>query len=227
MADQEEERMSAKAKLLIVEDQAILRAGLCSLLNIEPDFKVIGETDNSHDVVRMVKDLTPNLVIIDFNMHGTNGMDTIAEIKAIHPKTRLLVLTQHQTETSIRAALLAGANGYVLKEASNIELIMAVRSVLSGKIFLSPRISEKVINVFLVGSQPIKTQSQWDTLTKREREILKLIAEGHTNRYIAEQLRLSIKTVEKHRSNLMKKLDLHNASALTTFAIGKGLIVTN
>lgn len=219
--------MIAKHKILITEDQTILRAGLRVLLGKEPDLDVVGETDNGHDAIRMMAECAPDLVMTDLNMHGTNGTGTIEEIKKCYPTTRILVLTQHKTEECIRDALRAGANGYVLKDASNAELITAVRSVLTGKIYLSPSISDKVINVFLVGSKSPITKSHLDALTNRERQILKMVAEGRTSKHIAEHLSLSVKTVEKHRSNLMRKLDLHNVSALTTFAIGQGLVATS
>jgi DNA-binding NarL/FixJ family response regulator len=130
----------------------------------------------------------------------------------------------HKTEEYILAALKAGADGYVLKDATHDELIMAVKNVLSGKRYISPGISEKVIEGYLDGKKVIKTHTSWDTLTQREREILKLIAEGYRNKEIAEYLCISVKTVEKHRANLMEKLDLHNVQALTTFALERGLI---
>jgi DNA-binding NarL/FixJ family response regulator len=219
--------MISNYKLLITEDHTILRAGLRVLLSKEPDLEVVGETDNGYDTLRMVGEFAPDLVMLDFIMHDANGMGTIAEIKKHYPKTRILVLTQQKTEECIREALRAGATGYVLKDASNAELITAVRSVLAGKVYLSPSISDKVITVFLVGSKAAGTKSHLDALTKRERQILKLVAEGRTSKYIAGHLSLSVKTVEKHRSNLMRKLDLHNVSALTTFAIGQGLVTTS
>ena len=218
--------MISKFKLLITEDHIIVRAGLRVLLGQEPDLEVVGETDNGRDTIRMVAEFTPDLVMMDFNLQGGNGTSDIAEIRNHYPQTRILVLTQQKTEASIREALRAGANGYVLKDASNAELITAVRSVLAGKIYLSPSISEKVINVFLVGSKVHGAKSDLDSLTNRERQILKMVAEGNTSKYIAGHLNLSVKTVEKHRSNLMRKLDLHNVSALTTFAIGQGLVAT-
>lgn len=216
-----------KYKLLIAEDHTIVRAGLRVLLSKEPDLEVVGETDNGHDTIRMVGEFAPDLVMMDSLMQGTNGTGAIAEIKKYYSQTRILVLTQQKTEDSIREALRAGADGYVLKDASNAELIAAVRSVLAGTVYLSPSISDKVINVFLVGGRIRNAKSDLDTLTNRERQILKLVAEGHTSKYIAGHLNLSVKTVEKHRSNLMRKLDLHNASALTTFAIGQGLVATS
>ena len=219
--------MISKYKLLITEDHTILRMGLRVLLSEEPDFKVVGETDNGYDTIRMVGEFAPDLVMMDFIMQGDTGASAIAEIRQRYPNTRILVLTQQKAEESIREALRAGASGYVLKDASNAELIAAVRSVLAGKIYLSPSISDKVIHVFLVGSRASGVKSHLDALTERERQILKMIAEGRTSKYIAEHFKLSVKTVEKHRSNLMRKLDLHNVSALTTFAIGQGLVTTS
>lgn len=218
--------MIAKSRLLITEDQTIIRVGLRVMLSREPDFEVVGEADNGHDTLQMVDAVAPDLVMMDFSAQGADGTDTITEIRKRNPKTRILMLTQHKTEQHIRKALRAGASGYVLKDASNAELITAVRSVLAGKLYLSPSISDKVINVFLVGSRTTGAPSDLEALTKREREILKMVAEGRTSRHIAAHLNLSIKTVEKHRSNLMRKLDLHNVSALTTFAIDRGLVTT-
>lgn len=217
--------MTRKYTLLIAEDHSILRAGLCALLRAEPGLDVIGETASGDEALQLVEKFSPDLVMTDFNLQAGTGTDLIEVIKGRYPGTKILVLTQHTTETSIRKALRAGANGYVLKDASNAELIMAVRSVLAGKIYLSPSISDKVVNAFLVGTDCAGMKSPRNALTGREREILKLIAEGRTSKFIADHLGLSIKTVEKHRSNLMRKLDLHNVSALTTFAIGQGLVV--
>ena len=216
--------MIPKYKLLITEDHAIVRVGLRALLSKEPDLEVVGETSDGNDTLRLIGEFAPDLVMTDFVLHGGNGTNAIAEIKKHYPTTRVLVLTQRKTEESIREALQAGANGYVLKDASDTELITAVRSVLAGKLYLSPSISDKVINVFLIGNGVTGIRSHLDALTNRERQILKLVAEGRTSRYIAGHLNLSVKTVEKHRSNLMRKLDLHNVSALTTFAIGQGLV---
>jgi DNA-binding NarL/FixJ family response regulator len=134
------------------------------------------------------------------------------------------VLTIHKADEYILASLRAGADGYMLKDATHDELRVAMRSILNGKTYLSPDISGKVIHGFLGAGKSDNVASSWDTLTHREREVLKLIAEGHPNKYISEYFCLSIKTVEKHRSNLMKKLDLHNASMLTSYAIEKGLV---
>ncbi|MCW4251861.1 MAG: response regulator transcription factor [Candidatus Thiodiazotropha taylori] len=216
---------SDKKKIIIAEDHNILRAGLKALLTSNPQFDVIGEADNGRDAIRRVIDLKPDLVIMDLNMPGMNGMDAIREIRERDAEIKTLVLTVHNEEEYVLASLKAGANGYVLKDATQNELMTDAERVLNGKTYLSPEITEKVVNSYLqtnnVNNEPL---TRWDTVTQRERQILKLIAEGHTNKSMADYLCISVKTVEKHRANLMKKLDLHNVSALTTYALEKGLI---
>ena len=151
-------------------------------------------------------------------------MDAIREIKRRSPETKVLVLTVHKTEEYVLATLQAGAEGYLLKESTQAELMIAVKHVLSGKHYISPGISDKVLEGYLDGKKSLKARTSWETLTHREREILKLIAEGYKNKEIARDLCISAKTVEKHRSNIMEKLNLHNVQALTVFAIGKGLV---
>ncbi len=216
---------SDKKQIVIVEDHTILRAGLKALLMSNPAFEVIGEADNGRDAIRKVIEVKPDLVIMDLSMPGMNGMDAIKEIKDRMPEVKTLVLTVHAEEEYVMASLQAGANGYVLKDATQNELLIAAERVLLGKTYLSPDITEKVVNSYLnSGSDSKEPQTRWDTVTQRERQILKLIAEGHTNKSMAEYLCISVKTVEKHRANLMKKLDLHSVSALTTFALDKGII---
>jgi DNA-binding NarL/FixJ family response regulator len=219
--------MDDKHRVLIAEDHTLLRAGLRALLLQDPTLEIVGEADNGRDAIRAIAALKPHLVLMDLSMPGMNGIEAITDIKRRYPETRVLVLTIHKTDEYIHESLRAGADGYILKDATHDELRVAIRSVLNGKIYLSPDISSNVINGYL-GSAKIdgNIASPWDTLTHREREVLKLVAEGHPNKYIAEYLCLSIKTVEKHRSNLMKKLDLHNASTLTAYAIEKGLVAT-
>jgi len=216
--------MSTKQRILIVEDHTLLRAGLRALLAQDADIEIVGEASNGRDAIQAVGALSPHLVLMDLNMPGMNGIEAILDIKRRYPETRVLVLTLHKTEEYIHESLRAGADGYILKDATHDELRVAVRSVLNGKTYLSPDISSKVINGYLgTGSSP-SSSSVWDSLTHREREVLKLVAEGHPNKFIANYFCLSVKTVEKHRSNLMKKLNLHNASTLTAYAIEKGLV---
>lgn len=217
--------MNGKQRIMIVEDHTLLRAGLRALLLQDPEIEIVGESDNGRDAIRLVGKLKPHLVIMDLSMPGMNGIEATRSIKRHYPETRVLVLTLHKTEEYIHESLGAGANGYILKDATHDELRVAVRSILNGKTYLSPDISAKVINGYLgAGGSPAAGISPWDTLTNREREVMKLVAEGRPNKYVAEYLSLSVKTVEKHRSNLMRKLDLHNSSTLTAYAIDKGLV---
>jgi len=218
--------MIEKKRVVIVEDHTLLRAGLRALLAQDPDIEIVGEADNGRDAIQMIGSLSPHLVLTDLSMPGMNGIEAIVDIKRRFPGVHVLVLTVHKTDEYIHESLRAGADGYILKDASHDELRIAIRSVLNGKTYLSPDISAKVINGYLGTDKANTPSSPWDTLTHREREVLKLVAEGHPNKYIADYFCLSVKTVEKHRSNLMKKLDLHNASTLTAYAIEKGLITT-
>jgi len=216
--------MKKPYRIVIAEDHTILREGLRALLCADKDFQVVGEAADGRDALRCVEKLCPDLVLMDLSMPRTNGLEAIKEIKKRNPDTKVIALTVHKEEEYILATLQGGADGYVLKDATHSELVMAIKNVLIGKPYLSPGISEKVIEGYLEGRKTVKTTSAWDTLTQREREILKLIAEGHKNREVADYLCISPKTVEKHRANLMTKLNLHNAAALTALAIQKGLV---
>jgi two-component system response regulator NreC len=216
--------MNKKRRIVIAEDHTIIREGLRALLSVDPLFEIVGEAEDGRDAIRCVETLMPDLVLMDLSMPKMDGMEAIREIKQRFPETKILALTVHKTEEHILAALRAGADGYAVKDASHAELSVAIKSILSGKSYLSPGISGKVIEGYLAGKQTLKSSSSWDTLSQREREVLKLIAEGYRNKEIADYLCISLKTVEKHRSNLMRKLDLHNTAALTAFAVEKGLV---
>lgn len=218
--------MLNKQRVLIVDDHTLLRQGLCAMISADPTVEIVGEADNGRDAIKLAGNLSPDLILMDLSMPGTNGTESIVEIKKRFPLIKVLVLTVHKAEEYIREALKAGADGYVLKQATLPELMLAIKSVLKGKTYLSPDISEKIVSGYLFGGKSLNPVSAWDSITQREREVLKLIAEGRTNKFIANYLCVSVKTVEKHRSNLMKKLDMHNAAALTVFAIEKGVIST-
>ena len=175
--------------------------------------------------MRIVDNLEPDLLLIDLSMPKLNGIEAIKEIKKKHPDIKVIILTVHKSDEYIFASLKAGADGYMLKDASQNELHLAIQYVLNGKFFISPSISDRVVDAYLNSPKTGKTSSVLNNLTPREREILKLIAEGYTNKQIADHLCISLKTVEKHRANLMHKLDLRNTAALTAFAIKKGLVV--
>ena len=216
--------MEKKFGIVIAEDHAILREGLKSLLSSYPDLKVVGEAGDGLEAIRSVQKYSPDLVLIDLSMPRMSGLDAIKEIKRMTPQTKIIVLTIHSTEEYIVAALRAGADGYVLKEGDSEELLTAIRRVLEGKRYLTPSISTALIDWLLQRKEGSGIRSAWDTLTQREKEVLKLIAEGHSNKESADLLCISVKTVEKHRSNLMAKLGVHNAAALTAWAAEKGLI---
>jgi len=216
--------VTGKSRIVIAEDHTILREGLRALLSSHPDLEVVGEAQDGRQAIRCVEEMSPDLVLLDLSMPSMNGMDAIREIRKRSPGTKIMALTVHKAEEYVLTALQAGADGYALKDATHAELVAAIRSVLAGRRYLSPGVSEKVIEGYLAGKKARTTKSAWDTITPREREVLKLIAEGHRNREIAEILCISAKTVEKHRANLMEKLDLHNVSDLTAYAIEKGIV---
>ncbi len=216
--------MNPKYRIVIAEDYTILREGLRALLSSRPEFEVVGEAEDGRSAIQCIERLKPTLVLMDLSMPRMNGMDAIREIKKKSPETKILVLTVHKQEEYILATFKAGADGYALKDSTQAELVMAIKSVLMGKPYVSPGISEKVIEGYLEGRRTLKSRTPYETLTHREREILKLIAEGCKNKEIADDLCISVKTVEKHRANLMEKLGLHNVQTLTAFAIERGLV---
>lgn len=213
-----------KKKIVIAEDHTILREGLKALLSSSTELEVVGEAEDGREAVKLASELRPDLILMDLSMPRMNGIEAIKEIKKRNPEIKILILTVYKTEEYVLASLQAGADGYILKEANHSEFLLAIKNVLMGKHYLSPEISGKVIEGYLKGKQEHTPVTVWETLTSREREILKLVGEGYKNREIADDLFISLKTVEKHRENLMKKLDLHTASALTAYAIEKGLV---
>ena len=219
--------MRTKHRIVVVEDHTLLRQGLISLISAHENFDVVGEADNGRDAIILAHSINPVLILMDLSMPGLNGVEAILEIKKRSPEIRVLVLTVHTAEEYIKQALRAGADGYILKHATSSELLLAINSVLNGNTYLSREISQQVVSGFLNIDNSHLSASVLDAVTLREREILKLVAEGHANKHIAKYLCLSVKTVEKHRSNLMKKLGMHNAASLTTFAIEMGLVEAN
>lgn len=216
--------MKNKISIVIADDHTIVREGLRALLSSEPDFEVIGAAGDGREAIDKVEDLRPDVVLIDLSMPKLHGLEAIGEIKKRTPETRILVLTIHKEEESMLAALEAGVSGYCVKDTSPEELVTAVRTIMDGRAYLSSEVSRTIIEGYVKGSKEVKIRSSWDSLTSREREILKLIAENYRNREIGEMLCISVRTVEKHRQNLMNKLNLHSVSALTAFAIDRGLI---
>ena len=217
--------MENKKRVVIAEDHTILRAGLRALLSFQNDLEVVGEAGDGREAVRVIDKHVPDLLLIDLSMPKLNGIEAIKEIRGRHPQIKIIVLTVHKSEEYIVASLDAGANAYILKDASQNELLLAIEYVMSGKVFLSPSISGKIVDFYLEHKNNKIINSLKDVLTSREKEILKLIAEGFRNKDIADHLCISSKTVEKHRSNVMQKLDLRNTAALTAYAIEKRIVL--
>jgi two-component system response regulator NreC len=197
------------------------------LLETQPDMQVVGEATNGREAIEAVRSLHPDIVLMDISMPELSGLEATRIIKKELPQTQIVILTMHETEEYIAQILQAGATGYVLKQAADRDLIEAVRIARSGDTYLYPKIANRLVSDYLKrleAGAPDEHDAAYESLTQREREILKLIAEGHTNKAIAEILTVSIKTVENHRYSLMNKLNAHDRSELVKYAIRIGLI---
>jgi len=215
--------MKKTIRILLADDHTILRDGIRSLLEDEPDMEVIGEAEDGHSAVKMTAQLTPDVVIMDIAMPLLNGLEATRQIKRDYPQVKVLILTMHENEEYIRQVLATGAMGYILKDAAARELLGAIRAVHRGEAVLSPAITRLVIEDYLRWGEP-QPEAASDGLSAREREVLQLIAEGYTNKQIGEILCISVKTVQAHRNNLMQKLDLHDRGELIKYAIQKKII---
>jgi DNA-binding NarL/FixJ family response regulator len=218
--------MESKKLIFIVEDHRLFREGLKAMLSLEPGYEIIGEAEDGLEAVRLIRKSKPDLVLLDLSMPRMNGFSVLREIKGAMPEVKILVLSIHESDQYVLQAFEALADGYAIKDSSREELRVAIRSVLEGKKYISPGIADSVLEGYLDGRKTLKTKSAFDTVTEREKEILKLLGEGYQNKEIADLVHISVKTVEKHRANIMAKLDLHNAAALTAFAFEHGLITT-
>jgi two-component system response regulator NreC len=213
-----------KIRVLIVDDHTILRAGLRMLLNAHPDIEVVGEASDGKAAIGATQRLLPDVVLMDIAMPECNGIEATRQIKRLLPETRVLVLTMHENEEYLFQVLRAGASGYILKEAADTELITAIRVVHSGRFYLSPSAQSIMVGDYLQRVRAGEERDSYSALTEREREILKLVAEGHTNNQIAELLTISPKTVDTHRTHIMDKLNLHSRAELVKYAIRRGLL---
>jgi len=213
-----------KYAVVIVEDHQLFRDGLKSMLNKRNDIVVVGEAEDGIEAVKLIRKMKPDLVLLDLSMPKMGGISVIKDVKRELPATRILLLTIHESDQYVLESFEAGADGYCIKDSSREELMLAIESVLQGNTYISPGISDQVMEGYLSNRKRLKEKTLWDTVTQREREVLKLLAEGHSNREIGELLHISVKTVEKHRANLIDKLDLHNVAQLTAYAIKQGLV---
>ena len=213
----------SKPRILIVDDHGIVRAGIRSLLEDDTSIEVVGEAENGEEAIEKAKQLKPDLVLMDIAMPGMNGIEATRRIKEEFPDICVLILTMHDDEEFFLPALRAGASGYVVKEAEPKEFLHAIQVVVGGDVFLSPTVTKSVLKAFFTTKDKAEDE-EYGKLTAREKEVLSLAAGGQTNREMAQTLFLSIRTVEKHRQSMMRKLGLSRREELTKFAVRKGLI---
>lgn len=218
-----------RVKILLADDHTIVRAGVRLLLKGVNDLEVVGEADNGHEALDLVKSLHPDIVILDIAMKSLNGLEVASRISRDHPEIKTIILSMHASEEYVNRALQAGVRGYLLKDSIPAELEIAVQAVLRGETYLSPGVSKYVVDSYLkrtsgqVEMEEVR-EDQFLGLTSRQREILQLIAEGSTTKEIAAKLNLSAKTVETHRTELMNRLDIHDIAGLVRYAIRIGLV---
>src|SRR5438132_8876633 len=217
-----------KITVLLADDHVVVRQGLRALLIAEGDIEIVGEADNGRQAVQLVKKLLPNIVVMDIAMPGLNGLEATRQITRTVPSTKVLILSSYSDDEYVQQLTGAGATGYVVKQTAANELLKAIREAHKGNAYFSPAIARRLrdqCREAFVSGQPAKRRT--DHLTTREAEVLQLIAEGRANKQIAAELCISIKTVEKHRQQVMNKLNIHDVAGLTRHAISKGIIETN
>ena len=214
---------NGKIKVLVVDDHAIVREGVKMVLETDPELQVVGEAASGEEAVELVRELSPDVVVMDIGMPGLSGFESTRRIRESRPDVNVLALTVHDSEAYVFQMLQAGAVGYVLKRAAAPDVIRAVKAAKRGEALLHPSVAKLLIQDYLSRAERGE-ETSYDHISDREREILKLIAEGKTNKEIAEMLFLSVKTVQAHRANLMRKLGLHDRVELVKYALRKGIV---
>ncbi len=209
-------------RVVLAEDHALVRAGIRSLLEKLSGVEVVGEAADGHEALKAVEELSPDLLLLDVSMPGMNGLEAAARAVRQSKRTRVVLLSMHANEEYVQQALACGAAGYLLKDAGTAELEIAVRAVARGETYLSPAVSRAVIADYVRRIGP--ERRPLDVLTARQREILQMIAEGHTTKDIARSLDLGVKTIETHRAQLMNRLDIHDVAGLVRYAVRVGLV---
>jgi len=215
---------NAAIRVLIADDHTLVREGLGRLLRDIPGFEVVGEAVDGRQAVDLAGELHPDVLLLDLSMPGLHGLEALRQIHRRVPKTRVLILSMHKNDAYVRQALQAGAAGYILKDCAADDIVSALRAVFAGEYFLSPDISKFVIEDYLRSGRPVKSQSGYDSLTEREREVFQLLAEGLRNQEIAKRLHVSVKTVETHRAHILAKLGLGSIAELVKYAIEIGVV---
>ncbi len=208
--------------LVLADDHLLFRAGLRSMLEHEGELQIIGEAEDGHAAAQLVERLRPDILLLDISMPGLNGLETMRKLQELQVATRVIILSMHSDRHYVTEAIKAGARGYLLKDSTLEELVVGIRSVMRGDIYLSSRITGVLVNDYVNLSAAVNGPS--DLLTSREREVLQLIAEGNSTKDVAGRLNISVKTIETHRKRIMDKLDLHSVAELTRFAIREKII---
>jgi two-component system response regulator NreC len=213
-----------KIRILLADDHKLMRSGLRLLIEQQPDLSVVGEAGDGREAVSMAKSLRPDVTVMDIGMPNLNGIEASHQITHSHPEIAVVMLSMHADESYVLRALKAGAKGYLLKDSAEADLIRAVRAVAGGKSFFSPVVSKVLLDDYMRKLKRSGAEDAYDLLTPREREILQLVAEGKSNKEVANLLNLSVYTVETHRSNIMQKLNLRGIPELILYAVRKGII---
>lgn len=211
-------------RVLLADDHAVVRSGIRLLLDSQPDLEVVGEAQDGLEAIALTDKLLPDVVVMDISMPKLNGIAATRRIHNLHPSIGVVALTMHDNEAYLYEILQAGGSGYLLKDSAPGELVSAIRAAAAGEAYLTPAVAGDLVSDYMRRAARGEDRKRLDGLTAREREILALVADGLTNRQIADQLVVSVKTVETHRTNLMQKLDLHDRTELVKYAIRKGLI---
>lgn len=214
----------AKIRILLADDHAILRNGLSAIVGREPDMQVTGEASNGRDAVDLCAELSPDVAVIDIAMPQLNGIDATIQIMKLGMHTQVVILSMHSDESYIVRALAAGAKGYILKDSAETDLLNAIRAVTSGKPYFSPKVTSTLLDDYVRHLRQRGLQDSYELLTDREREVLQLVAEGRSNKEVATAMKVSVTTVETHRTNLMHKLGLHSTAEIVLYAMRKKLI---
>jgi DNA-binding NarL/FixJ family response regulator len=212
-----------KIRVLIADDHSLVREGIIAFLKCTDDIEVIGEAADGLEAIEKTKQFHPDIVLMDISMPKLGGFEATVEIRKSYPSVKILVLTQYDDKEYISRFLKAGVSGYLLKRAVGSDLVSAIRTIKGGETYLYPAVASKVVNSFL-GKDPLTASDSYETLSGREQQVLKLIAEGHTHKDIADMLKISPKTVIVHQTNMCEKLGLSNRAELIRFALSKGII---
>jgi DNA-binding NarL/FixJ family response regulator len=213
-----------KIRILLADDHKLMRSGLRLLIEQQPDLTVVGEAADGREAVALAKSLRPDVAVMDISMPNLNGIEAAHQITQSHAELAVIVLSMHPDESYVLRALKAGARGYLLKDSAESDLITAVRAVARGKSFFSPAVSKVLLDDYIRKLKRSGAEDAYDLLTPREREVLQLVAEGKSNKDVANLLNLSVYTVETHRANIMQKLNLKGVPELTLYAVRKGII---